>query len=96
MIGRDKEVQFSNSSIKCEPRVLVESFEISEDTLRMIDSSMDNLKKEKVSNPIDLSGFARINMIDQAIEDAEIEVAEGAKPISAKMARKNLDEKYYG
>ncbi len=64
MIGRDKEVQFSNSSIECEPRVLVESFEISEDTLRMIDSSMDNLKKEKVSNPIDLSSFARINMID--------------------------------
>ena len=40
--------------------------------------------------------FARVNKIDQAIEDAEREVAEGATPISAKIARKKLDEKYYG
>ena len=40
--------------------------------------------------------FARVNKIDQAIEDAEREVAEGAKPISVKVARRKLDEKYYG
>ena len=51
-------IEFPNGRIELEPRVLVEPFEISEDTLRMIDSSMDNLKKEKVSKPIDLSSFA--------------------------------------
>lgn len=40
--------------------------------------------------------FAHVNKTDQAIENAEREVADGAKPISAKMARKKLDEKYYG
>ena len=40
--------------------------------------------------------FAHINKIDQAIEDAEREVSDGAKPISAKEARRKLDEKYYG
>ena len=40
--------------------------------------------------------FARINKIDQAIGDAEREVAEGAKPISVRAAKKKLDEKYYG
>lgn len=40
--------------------------------------------------------FARVNKIDQVIADAEREVAEGAKPISAKEARRKLDEKYYG
>ena len=39
--------------------------------------------------------FAYINKIDQAIEDAEREVSEGAKPISAKEARRRLDAKYY-
>ena len=40
--------------------------------------------------------FARVNKIDQVIADAEREVAEGAKPVSAKEARRKLDEKYYG
>lgn len=40
--------------------------------------------------------FARINKIDQVIEEAEREVADGAKPISAKEARRKLDTKYYG
>ncbi len=51
-------IEFPNGRIELEPRVLVEPFEISEDTLRMIDSSMDNLKKGKASKPIDLSSFA--------------------------------------
>lgn len=40
--------------------------------------------------------FARVNKIDQVIADAEREVAEGAKTVSAKEARRKLDEKYYG
>ena len=40
--------------------------------------------------------FARVNKIDQVIADAEREVAEGVKPISAKEAKRKLDEKYYG
>ncbi len=39
--------------------------------------------------------FAKVNRIDQAIEDAEREVEEGAKPISAQEARKKLNEKYH-
>ena len=40
--------------------------------------------------------FAETNRVDQAIEDAEREVSEGARPVSAKEARKRLDKKYYG
>ena len=40
--------------------------------------------------------FAQINRIDNAIEEAERESEQGAKPISAKDARKKLDKKYYG
>lgn len=51
-------IEFPNGRIELEPRVLVEPFEISEDTLQMVDASMKNLKKGKASKPIDLSGFA--------------------------------------
>ena len=37
--------------------------------------------------------IVRENKIDQAIEEAEREVREGAKPISAKVAKKRLDKK---
>ena len=40
--------------------------------------------------------FAQINRIDQAIYEAETEVAEGAAPISLNDAKTMLDEKYYG
>ena len=40
--------------------------------------------------------FARVNCVDKSIEEAEREVKEGVKPISAKQARKKLDAKYYG
>ena len=36
------------------------------------------------------------NRIDQAIYEAETEVAEGAAPISLNDAKTKLDEKYYG
>ncbi len=51
-------IELPNGKIEREPRVLVEPFEISEDTLRMVDASMENLKKGKASDPIDLSSFA--------------------------------------
>lgn len=37
--------------------------------------------------------IVRENKIDQAIEEAEREVREGAKPLSAKEAKKRLDKK---
>ena len=37
--------------------------------------------------------IVRENKIDQAIEEAERELREGAKPISAKVAKKRLDKK---
>ncbi len=40
--------------------------------------------------------FAQNNRIDNAIEEAEREIEQGAKPISTKEARKKLDEKYSG
>ncbi len=40
--------------------------------------------------------FAQNNRIDNAIEEAEREIEQGAKPISTKEARKKLDKKYYG
>ncbi len=47
----------SRKRIELEPRVLVEPFEISEDSLRMVDVSMANMKKGKASEPIYLSSF---------------------------------------
>ena len=40
--------------------------------------------------------FAQINRIDQAIFEAEAEVAEGAVQISLNDAKARLDGKYYG
>ena len=40
--------------------------------------------------------FAQINRIDQAIYEAETEVAEGAAPIPLNDAKVRLDRKYYG
>ena len=39
--------------------------------------------------------FAQINRIDQAIYEAEAEVAEGATPVSLNDAKSRLDERYY-
>lgn len=40
--------------------------------------------------------FAQINKIDQAIFEAEMEVAEDAEPILLDTARERLNKKYYG
>ena len=39
--------------------------------------------------------FAQINLADQAINEAETEVADGASPISMNEAKTMLDRKYY-
>lgn len=49
--------EFENGKIELEPRVLSRPFEISENTLNMIDSAAENFKKGIVSEPIDLSEF---------------------------------------
>ena len=43
--------------IVLEPRVLTSPFEVSENTLRMMDSSVENMKKGSVSPALDLSDF---------------------------------------
>lgn len=48
---------YKNGKVVMEPRVLVDPNKISSDTLRIIDSSVKNFKKGKVSKPIDFSKY---------------------------------------
>lgn len=50
-------VEFPSGKIELEPRVLVAPFEIAEDTLEMVDSAIENLKRGIASDPIDISEF---------------------------------------
>ncbi len=50
----------SNGSYVLEPRVLISPDAIPARTLKMIDSSVTQLKREKVSAPIDLIRFAEV------------------------------------
>lgn len=52
--------EFSDGRIILEPRILVKPFEISANTLKMMDSSIENLKAGNVSEPIDLSIYGDI------------------------------------
>ncbi len=49
--------EFSDGRIVLEPRILVKPFEVSENTLKMMDSSVENLKSGNVSEVIDLSAY---------------------------------------
>ncbi len=49
--------EYEDGCIILEPRVLVEPFSISDNTLQMLDSSVSNLKEGIVSEAIDLSDF---------------------------------------
>ncbi len=44
--------EFEDGKIVLEPRVLVPPFEVSKRTLKMMDKSVNNVKKNKVSDPI--------------------------------------------
>ena len=48
---------FADQRIVLEPRVLTSPFDISANTLKMMDKSVQNMKKGKVSKAIDLSEF---------------------------------------
>ncbi|MGA2613170.1 MAG: hypothetical protein ABSG38_06945 [Spirochaetia bacterium] len=50
--------EFKDGRIVLEPREPVKPFSVSRRTLRMMDSSMANLKKGLVSGPVDLSAFS--------------------------------------
>ncbi len=50
--------EYEDGKILLEPRVLVNPFEVSKNTLGMMDSAMVNLKKGKISKPIDLTSFS--------------------------------------
>lgn len=49
--------EFLDGRIVLEPRELVAPFEISDNTLNMMDKSIENLKNGKVSDAIDLDEF---------------------------------------
>jgi hypothetical protein len=49
--------EYPDGRIILEPRQLVAPHEMSKKTLAMIDKSVANLKKGKVSKPVDLSAF---------------------------------------
>ena len=50
--------EYDDGRIVMEPRELTAPFQISENSLAMIDASMRNMKEGKVSDKIDLSEFA--------------------------------------
>ncbi len=50
--------ELEDGRIILEPRVLVSPFEISKNTLSMMDSSVKSLKQGRVSKPVDLSSFS--------------------------------------
>ena len=49
--------EFADGRILLEPRELVAPFQISENSLHMLDQSMQNLQQGKVSESVDLSDF---------------------------------------
>jgi hypothetical protein len=50
--------ELEDGRIILEPRVLVSPFEISKNTLSMMDSSVKNLKQGRVSKPVEISSFS--------------------------------------
>ncbi len=51
-------LEFPNGKIVLEPRELVAPFEVSSNTLEMMDSAIANIRKGKASSPVDLSSFS--------------------------------------
>jgi len=50
-------IEFENGKIELQPKRLVEIEAISSNTLSIMDSTIKNLKNNKVSDPLDLSEF---------------------------------------
>ena len=53
--------EFNDGTLVLKPRVLVDPNELSENTLRMMDKSIENLKKGKVSKPVNLDKYLNIS-----------------------------------
>ena len=49
--------EYKDGKVVLEPRVLVAPFEVSNNTLSMMDKSVENIDKGTVSEPIDLNKF---------------------------------------
>ncbi len=49
--------EFGDGRIILEPRELTKPFQVSENTLKMMDASMENFNKGLTSKPIDLSAY---------------------------------------
>lgn len=52
--------EYSDGRILLEPRELTKPFEVSQNTLAMMDESMKNFKKGKAGDPIDLSAYEEL------------------------------------
>lgn len=52
--------EYGDGRIVLEPRELTKPFQVSANTLKVMDSSIKNLKKGSVSGPIDLSNYEDI------------------------------------
>ncbi len=53
-----RELEYSNGTMVLEPGALVAPFKISRNTLEMMDSVMENIRKGKVSSTVDLNSFS--------------------------------------
>jgi hypothetical protein len=52
--------EYDDSRILLEPRELTKLFQVSVNTLKMMDTSMENFNKSLVSEPIDFSAYTDI------------------------------------
>lgn len=53
-------IEFDDGHLELRPRVLIDPNLLSSNTLKTMDSSIENLKKGKVSKPIDLTQFGEV------------------------------------
>ena len=51
--------ELEDGRVILEPRAMVSPFEISKNTLSMMDSSVKNLKQGRVSKPVEISSFSQ-------------------------------------
>jgi len=52
--------EFNDGTLVLKPRILVDPDDLSENTLRMMDRSIENLRKGNVSKPIDVQKYLEI------------------------------------
>ncbi len=52
-------LEFSDGTLVLKPRILVDPLELSENTLRMMDKSIENIKYGKASKPVDIEKYLK-------------------------------------